>query len=208
MADIISKTINTQIRKKLSDGTYQLEHPETTIENVLGKATKSDAEAGTSNSKYMTPLRVKDAIGEIGLKTSVFYYEEYVSSDESYKYIDVKIPLGKTPDKYVRMNSITSVDAGVYDHGVGEILIDILTNKIYVNELLVGNYYDKPKTGGNNDIIDGLNSDVGYVTFGQRTGIDDVRGRSISVDRDTLKWQFRVKGGSTLKLNNIIVEVL
>lgn len=35
MADVISRTINTQIRKLLSDGTYQVEHPETAGKQVI-----------------------------------------------------------------------------------------------------------------------------------------------------------------------------
>ena len=34
-------------------------------------ATQAEAEAGTSNVKYMTPLRTKEAIGHISIKTGI-----------------------------------------------------------------------------------------------------------------------------------------
>lgn len=87
----VSKTINTQIMKKLSDGTYQLEHPETTIENVLGKATKAEAEAGTNNTKYMTPLRVKEYVDESNkfISGSVNYFESIPAGSAVKKLIAV-----------------------------------------------------------------------------------------------------------------------
>ena len=46
----------------VSEEDYDLILPQTTIDMVEGKATKEDAEAGTDDIKFMSPLRVLDAI--------------------------------------------------------------------------------------------------------------------------------------------------
>lgn len=46
----------------VSEEDYDLILPQTTIDMVEGKATKEDAEAGTDDIKFMSPLRVWDAI--------------------------------------------------------------------------------------------------------------------------------------------------
>lgn len=46
----------------VSEEDYDLILPQTTIDMVEGKATKEDAEVGTDDIKFMSPLRVWDAI--------------------------------------------------------------------------------------------------------------------------------------------------
>jgi len=78
MADsIISQEVNIEMLEKLTDGTFKIKYPKTKADLVIGLtkghvglgnvqnygiATKSQAEAGTVNTAYMTPLRVKEAI--------------------------------------------------------------------------------------------------------------------------------------------------
>lgn len=69
MADVISQEVNVEMRERLPDGTFKVKYPKTKREQIIGLenvqnygvATKTEAEAGTSNSRYMTPLRVKEA---------------------------------------------------------------------------------------------------------------------------------------------------
>lgn len=56
MADVISKTINTQIRKKLSDGTYQVEHPETTISALKDIRMNENKELEFFDGKMWKPI--------------------------------------------------------------------------------------------------------------------------------------------------------
>lgn len=90
MTHTISKEVNIEMLEKLPDGTYKLKYPKTrsasgiTFDAHLGNkanphgvtksqvdlgsvqnyglATKQEAETGTSNVKYMTPLRTAEAI--------------------------------------------------------------------------------------------------------------------------------------------------
>lgn len=71
----ITQEVNIDILEKLPDGNFKIKYPKTTKEqvglgNVLnyGIATQAEAKAGTSNTKYMTPLRVKNAIDGLGTK--------------------------------------------------------------------------------------------------------------------------------------------
>lgn len=56
MADVVSKTIKTQIRKKLSDGTYQVEHPETSFENIINVPMASRTKDGLMSKKDKAKL--------------------------------------------------------------------------------------------------------------------------------------------------------
>ncbi len=64
----ISQNVNIEMLEKLPDGTYKRKYPKTQVLQVVGLdfATKAEAQAGTSNTKYMTPLRVKEGIEFIG----------------------------------------------------------------------------------------------------------------------------------------------
>lgn len=61
----ITEEKNIDILEKLADGNYKIKYPKTQVSQVVGLdiATTYEAKAGTSNSKYMTPLRVKEAVG-------------------------------------------------------------------------------------------------------------------------------------------------
>ena len=66
----ITQEKNIEMLEKLADGNFKIKYPKTKkeqvigIENVLnyGIATQAEAQAGTSNVKYMTPLRTKEAV--------------------------------------------------------------------------------------------------------------------------------------------------
>ena len=194
MADVISKTINTQIRKKLSDGTYQLEHPETSIENVLGKAAKEEAEAGTDNTKYMTPLRVKEAISELGIKTSVF--SGATASDSGYR--DLIIPLGKIPEKYIKL------EGQGLNNSMGVCLIDIAKNKAYIHEV----YYLNDKMHGQRIEYDlGVSSRETVHFLGADEYSHNPDFYSIRVDNDKLILKYYISRYKA-EVTNILVEVL
>ena len=94
MADpIISQEVNIEMLEKLADGTFKIKYPKTKadlvigltkrhvgLENVenYGVATQAEAEAGTVNNKYMTPLRVKEAIRKLSVQPKYTY--EFTSS--------------------------------------------------------------------------------------------------------------------------------
>lgn len=73
----ISQEVNIEMLEKLADGTFKIKYPKTKADLVIGLtkghvglgnvenygiATKAQAEAGTVNTAYMTPLRVAEAI--------------------------------------------------------------------------------------------------------------------------------------------------
>lgn len=94
MADsIISQEVNIEMLEKLADGTFKIKYPKTKADLVIGLtkghvglenvenyriATQAEAKAGTVNNKYMTPLRVKEAIRELSAQPKYTY--EFTSS--------------------------------------------------------------------------------------------------------------------------------
>ncbi len=146
MADVISKTINTQIRKRLSDGTYQVEHPETKASQVkdldkssiglsnvqnYGVATQTEAEIGTSNNKYMTPLRVKNAI-ENSIVAEASDKQQSIASTEEYEF---------SPSNFKKVKEIQVNISGrvrvVFDlkHQYEK---DVARGRIYINDISKG----------------------------------------------------------------------
>lgn len=60
----ITQEVNVDLVEKLPDGNLKRKYPKTTVGQVVGLdiATQAEAQAGTSDVKYMTPLRTKEAI--------------------------------------------------------------------------------------------------------------------------------------------------
>ena len=84
-----------------------------------GIATKTESENGTTNDKYMTPLRTKEAVAA-SIKKSYFEGSKSMQSEEYYTFT---IPMGKTPTSYVEI-MLYPVSGGSYnDYGAGEIRI-------------------------------------------------------------------------------------
>ena len=89
MADsIISQEVNIEMLEKLADGTFKIKYPKTKADLVIGLtkrhvglgnvenygvATQAEAKAGIVNNKYMTPLRVKEAIRELSAQPKYTY---------------------------------------------------------------------------------------------------------------------------------------
>ena len=109
MADpIISQEVNIEMLEKLADGTFKIKYPKTKADLVIGLtkghvglgnvenygvATQAEAEAGTSNAKYMTPLRVQEALkAELAIKPgdSVIYFDATVSEHKTTTWTKVK----------------------------------------------------------------------------------------------------------------------
>ena len=122
MADpIISQEVNIEMLEKLADGTFKIKYPKTKADLVIGLtkghvglgnvqnygiATQSQAEAGTVNTAYMTPLRVKQAIQKVAPKVVTGTYV----GDNSMRRI---INIGITPQYVIIYDSTGN---GAYIH--------------------------------------------------------------------------------------------
>lgn len=167
------------------------------VENY-GIATKSDAEAGTSNSKYMTPLRVKEAMDKLGVVTSVFSGILDNTSSSS-KDLSFTIPLGKVPGQYIRLEG-----QGVYE-SMGVCYIDIAEKRVYIHE--VYEPYDKikgRKDSWNLDIE--LYQSVAFLDAEGSTNTPRIRRMSISGDELIITYDVPMR--HNVKLENLLVEVL
>lgn len=103
------------------------------VENY-GIATKAEAELGTINSKYMTPLRVKEAISKSGIVSSIF--SGTLSAPTVSERRNLRIPLGKIPTEFIK---IFGVDSGGLSKSIGHGYIDIKTGKVFMREVYPNN---------------------------------------------------------------------
>ena len=199
----VTQEVNIEMRKKLPDGNYRVEYPKTKIEQVAGRATKAEAEAGIDDTKYMTPVRVKDSLYASEAKVSVFNHVQRLNQGRT----KVSIPLGKVPRKYIKLTSVTGVMANPYFFGTGELYIDVVQGVIYAKELLMGGDSSTKFKSTNERIDDYV---VDYPTFGKyNSGTTYIRGETITINNSTLEWEFYCNYDSnTLTLNNLLVEVL
>lgn len=124
---IISQEVNIEMLEKLADGTFKIKYPKTKANLVIGLtkghvglgnvlnygiATQSQAESGTVNTAYMTPLRVKQAIQKVAPKVVT---GTYVGNDSTSRIINT----GITP-QYVIIYSYSDIiyepQCGAYIH--------------------------------------------------------------------------------------------
>ena len=121
MADpIISQEVNIEMLEKLADGTFKIKYPKTKADLVIGLtkghvglgnvqnygiATQAEAEAGTVNNKYMTPLRTKEAI-----EASIKVVSGVIFADISASFPTVDIPIGVNVPRLLRLNGGVSYE--------------------------------------------------------------------------------------------------
>lgn len=103
------------------------------VENY-GIATKAEAELGISNEKYMTPLRVKEAISKSGIVSSIF--SGALSAPTVSERRNLRIPLGKIPTEFIK---IFGVGSGGLSKSIGHGYIDIKTGKVFMREVYPNN---------------------------------------------------------------------
>lgn len=117
----ITQEVNIEMLEKLPDGNFKIKYPKTKAGQVLnldkaavglsavlnyGIATQAEAQAGTSNVKYMTPLRVLEAI-----RASVHIVEgSYIGNNTTGR----KITLGFEPKLVIIIASVDSTSTPDY----------------------------------------------------------------------------------------------
>lgn len=190
----ISTEANAQYLEMKEDGTFKKIHFETNIQQVKGKATTIDAITGSNNTKYMTPLTVKDSIEHLGVKTSVFDGRLRNSNDG---YIDEKliIPLGKVPKQYIKLTG-----GGYYD-SIGICFVDIEKSKAYIYETHTKN------KGGSKKVIYNLGERKNNIIY--FLGINaygNSKFNSIKVINDSLYLGYSVY--DEVEISNLLVEVV
>lgn len=111
-------------------------------------ATTSEAKAGVSDIKYMTPLKVKEALTYSTPIISEF--SGSTSTNSAYETLD--IPLGKTPVSYIKL-----IGCGGNYNGFGKIIVDVKTRKVFI-------YSSDEKS--TNHLITGLDTSITNVNFG------------------------------------------
>ena len=213
MADpIISQEVNIEMLEKLADGTFKIKYPKTKADLVIGLtkehvglgnvknygiATQTEAEAGTSNAKYMTPLRVKQAINSAKV-ISVFSGRTTKAGDGVYD--DIVIPLGKVPTKYIKLLGMGSFDS------YGSCFIDLVGNMFYGFEI----YYSSDKVRSIKKVAE-LGTFDSWTTLhilGAANPSSYPRLTGVTVSGSNLILRYIHNSSISAGINNLIVEAV
>ncbi|WP_313758573.1 hypothetical protein [Tissierella sp.] len=144
-----------------------------------GIATKEEAEEGTSNSKYMTPLRAVDTL-PVG---SLFAYSSgYVNENEVRV---VSIPLGKKPHKYIR---ISGMGDGMYAEPY-QLFVGVVNRKGFFSKF--GHSSEEHIIANSEEF--NLNTSInliGSYSFGSSGGTNSFNIRRVEVAGEMLKVSY------------------
>ncbi|MGJ0848200.1 phage tail protein [Tissierella praeacuta] len=177
------------------------------VENY-GIATKAEAELGTINSKYMTPLRVKEAIHKTGIVSSIF--SGTLPAPTSNESRSLRIPLGKIPTEFIK---IYGIDSGGIVKSIGHGYIDIKTGKVFMREVYPNNSgYDWYTNKIDTVINDTSGKYMMMYMLGSYGGTYKPRLDRISLEGNELilRYHWIDDGGynSNVKIDNLLLEVL
>lgn len=126
----ITQEVNVDLVEKLADGNLKIKYPKTKVSQVVGLdiATQAEAQVGAINTKYMTPLRVKEAIGALSSRANYAKGEITITGS---------IPVGNTITKSIPIGSgkkfATIMISSALAEGICRLSTDI--NSAYASKL-------------------------------------------------------------------------